>query len=678
MMRHIEFVFSATFLFSLSAGIVQAKESNDDRPLFFQQLDYFVPCADGSPAGIYTDFFGSTDETRNSHIIHFQGGGGCSSETSCQTRYRQNPYFFSSMYEVESITGHTIVSNDAFENPGLADNFAKWVVPYCTQDFWLGSGNEVFGFRRSGSLQVDATLMHWLDAVTASNTTSGAVDTLVISGQSAGTFAILNHMDQIRSVASEAGVKRLRFVLDASMVTDRLAADFVNIFAETVDPEVHPLCMENPEKTPYDELLNREELSKIPCCISTHCMLRHSPSMSDITGQTSSKDERMLLIDTAYDYFQTMLSLVSEHGNRNAVGANGMLSITGLSSSLFNIGESAGTRKTRILETLFAGERYVGPNVVWAMPSGILHTILLDSVELASRVCDRYVADEDTAACESGDSDCLLLANPFGIQDVCNATGAGLSVKAFGGLNITSWTNKEAWKRATINSKSIRDIISDFVLTAGPTNDSNSSEQTHATFLFDSCPGPNCVPEEQTSSNPVQSLIEIEDTFVDAPDWFMAFVSTVLCTIVVAYVFIGYRPETDGKGSARMETTQSAPCDIHIRGLCVESNEGSKILDNVHLSLQGSTLNCLLGKSGSGKSTLLSVLWYGSRVFIGVRFAVLFALHDCAYMHDKVSQIWFAFLLCIAVKLNPTLMCLWNLLLTSDQYRVHLCDSWIS
>ena len=66
----------------LPAATVVAKEDNDDKPLFFRPLDYFAACADGSPAGVYTDFFGSSsEEARSSHIIHFQGGGGCSSKS---------------------------------------------------------------------------------------------------------------------------------------------------------------------------------------------------------------------------------------------------------------------------------------------------------------------------------------------------------------------------------------------------------------------------------------------------------------------------------------------------------------------------------------------------------------------------------------------------------------------
>ena len=639
------FLFSVTALLWWPTAIVVAKEENDDKPLFFQQLDHVVPCSDGSPAGIYTDFDTSNDalnddetgpgtgpgtgtgtETRNSHIIHFQGGGGCSSETTCRVLSKQRPYYFSSLYEFESITGHTIVSNDPFENPGLADDFAKWVVPYCTQDLWLGSGTESFGFLRSGSLHVDATLKHWLDAV--SNTT---VNTLVFSGHSAGTFAILNHMDQIRNVASEAGVKRLRFVLDASMLTDQVDADFKAVFEKTVDRDLHPLCLEDPEKTPYEELRNRAEISQLPCCLSTHCMLRHSPSLRDITSGTSLMDERLLLIDTVYDFLQTFSYLASETGNRNAVGSSGMTSVTGLSSSIFNIGEAGGKRKARIMETLFAGERYVGPSVVWAMPSATLHNIILPSVEIAARVCDRDTEKDAAGECE--DSDCVFLVNPFGIQDVCNATGIGLSAEVFGGLKMTTWTNTEAWKRATINGMSVRDIISEFVLTAGPASGSNTSalfEQAHATVLFDACPGPNCVPEDQKSSNPVQSLLEIEDTFVSVPVWLQVLISLVLFTIVVAYLFMAYNvypnnvnddDNDDGKQKPtletvkskrllRVQTTRALSSDIQLRGLDVTADEGSNILEDVDLSLEHSTLNCLLGKSGSGKSTLLSVLRY--------------------------------------------------------------------
>ena len=68
----------------------------------------------------------------------------------------------------------------------------------------------------------------------------------------------------------------------------------------------------------------------------------------------------------------------------------------------------------------------------------------------------------------------------------------------------------------------------------------NTSAQAHATVLFDACPGPNCVPEGQKFSNPAQSLLEIEATFVSVPVWLKAAISGVLFVIVVAYLFMAY------------------------------------------------------------------------------------------------------------------------------------------
>jgi len=598
----------------------------DEKPLFFQQLDYFAACGDGSPAGIYTDF--DAEDDRTNHIISFQGGGGCVSEASCRLIGLQKPYFFSSLYEPESITGHTIVSNDPLENP--LESFVKWMVPYCSQDMWLGSGMNSSGFTRSGSAHVDAVLLHWLDAVSGMNTTT--VDTLVVNGVSAGTVAVLNHVDQIREVAKAAGIQHLRLIVDASLFSDRFDLDLSPLL-KVVDPETHPLCFENPENT-----LNKNEyLSQLPCCLSTHCMLRHSPSLRDITSMTPSKDERLMLIDTTYDVLQAFTYLTSHSAPSNAHG-NGMMGLTGLSSSIFNIGEFGGKRKERVLETLFAGEHQVGPNVLWVMPSAMLHTILIPSNEISSRICNEIQTVETVEECESGGSDCVFTKLPYGIVNRCNASGVGMTAE-ISGLKMTAWTTTDTWKRVTVNGMPIRDIISDFVLNS--TDDFNTLQ---ATLLIDSCPGPNCVPEGQQGGNPVQSLIEIENTFSVIPIWSIALVSIVLYSIVIVYFFMAYSKDNSkdskqdnnkdskqdnnkdskqdnnkdskqqlskglkSKRLLRVNTTRSLQKDICLRGLCVESNTGSKILEDVDLRLKHSTLNCLLGKSGSGKSTLLSVL----------------------------------------------------------------------
>ena len=67
------------------------------------------------------------------------------------------------------------------------------------------------------------------------------VDTLDISGVSAGTMANLNHFDIIEHVAQVAKVKSLCIVMDSSLGTDRLDTNFSSLF-KVVDPIAHPLC----------------------------------------------------------------------------------------------------------------------------------------------------------------------------------------------------------------------------------------------------------------------------------------------------------------------------------------------------------------------------------------------------------------------------------------------------
>jgi len=576
-----------------------------EKPLIFHSLDNFVACGDGSPAGIYTDaLVDSRDDNinafggRNNHVINFQSGGGCGSEQTCRAAWIQKPYMLSSLFEPEFVKGSTFVSNDPTENPEMA-SFVKWLVPYCSQDMWIGSGKNSSGFVRSGSAHVNATLMHWLDAVQEANAT---VDTLVVSGVSAGTFAVLNHVDLIRSVSDAAEVKSLRLLLDASLITDRAEVDFGVMISDSVDPNMHPLCFKN-----SSDIIQHEELSQLPCCLSTHCMLRHSKSLTDwlrINPENPLvKDERILLIDTVYDILQTFSYLISASAPSNSLSSDGLMSLTGATSTVFNIGEFGGMRKARVLETLYAGERHNGPNVVWAMPSAIFHNTLITSLDIFSRICQRKFA----SSCD-GSTDCIFIAYPEGISDSCNASGVGITVDITNELRMTSWTTTDTWKRVTVEGKSIQEIIYEFVRP-----NLNATLTGHARLMIDSCPGPNCVPEGQLAGNSAQSFIEIEDTFTPIPSWLIALVTLFLYGIVILYISMAnWKDDAQKESSAtNKESRGSTTCggtDIRLRGLCVESRSGEKILEDVNISLGNSTLNCLLGKSGSGKSTLLGVL----------------------------------------------------------------------
>ena len=163
----------------------------------------------------------------------------------------------------------------------------------------------------------------------------------------------------------------------------------------------------------------------------------------------------------------------------------------------------------------------------------------------------------------------------------------------------------------TVEGKSIQEVIYEFIQP-----NPNATFNGHAQLLIDECSGPNCVPKGQSGGNTVQSLIEIENTFTPVPIWLIVFVSLFLYGVATMYMVMASMKSDARRVSSEAvdrtilerSSTKSFRSGIYLRGLSVESQTGEKILENVNLSLGGSTLNCLLGKSGSGKSTLLGVL----------------------------------------------------------------------
>lgn len=189
-MKHAIILAIITIAINVSNYNVSALIDNEDQSsngkLVYYTLDPPVPCGDGSPAGFYTDVYTSNDGSSLSdnpnHIINFMFGGGCATSAACAATRTVQPYLTSSNFEPDAITGSTILSNDANENPTMAD-YVKWNVPYCSQDLWLGSGGMNGDLIRGGSTHVLAVLDHWLEGVLEAGV---EVDTLVISGVSAG------------------------------------------------------------------------------------------------------------------------------------------------------------------------------------------------------------------------------------------------------------------------------------------------------------------------------------------------------------------------------------------------------------------------------------------------------------------------------------------------------------
>ena len=620
-MSSIMAVYSA----SSQATLVKAVADNGAiSPLMYYPLNPTVPCGDGSPAGFYTDAFATNEGVENrNHVINFMGGGGCGSDSSCEAIWEQQPYMLSSLFEPSMIDGATILSNDVSDNPSMA-SFSKWNVPYCSQDLWLGNSSESDNFIRSGSAIVEAVMSRWLDEVTQAQA-QPFIDTLVISGVSAGGMALLNHFPLFQSVAQAAGVKSLRLVLDSSLYPDAIDTDFSHLIRQVVDPQQHPLCFE--EQTSE---LQHETLSRLPCCLSTHCMLRHSNALSDWArstykssdGDLSGLDTQMLLIDSAYDSLQAFIELSSDTSPRNAM--NGISSLDGVVSTTLNIAEYAGRRKSRVVETLFGGERQLGSNnLQWVVTSAPGHNVLVPSIDLSSRLCDAMKATE--SSCE-GARDCVFSNYPLGILPVCNATGSGLRMSLNNGLNMTLWTTKESWNLIKVNDQSIRDIISRFVtedqeleqeLKFGQGRD-NVTIASNSILLMESCPGPNCVPKHSTEENSANSLIEIDSVFATVPIWLRILVTIMLGSLPLFFIVTvyGFRvkeiKKSQDQGISDDESSSSSikSCgtNLFLNGLSVLSNKGDKILDDVSVEFKPSTLTCLLGKSGSGKSCFLGTL----------------------------------------------------------------------
>lgn len=415
-------------------------------------------------------------------------------------------------------------------------------------------------------------------------------------------MAVINHFDQIQEVAKSAGVKSLRLLLDASLYPDRIDTDFTPLIEAAVNPEEHPLC--------FDEVANElqhETLSKLPCCLSTHCMLRHSESLTN-WARGNATSTQMLLVDAAYDSLQAFLDLSSEDSPINALPSGGLGSLDGVASTTFNIAEYAGRRKARVVETLYGGERQLGPNIIWVMTSAPGHNALIPSVELSTRLCKSgKLAEESTC---KGERDCVFSKYPGGVVQECNSTGSGLKLPLNNGLHMTMWTTTETWKLLTVGGKSVQEYISEFVTHTTATESTIVSESS--SLLIDSCPGPNCVPADSAVGNPSQTMIEMEEIFKPIAVWLRVVISIIVVSIPMAYILtICHMKMTIQRANndpvpGKMSRAQAN--EIHLEGLDVFSGTGERILDNVSINLKASSLTCLLGKSGSGKSCLLGVL----------------------------------------------------------------------
>ena len=620
---------------------------DEDIPLTFYSLNEV--CADGSPAGYYTDYFDRTTNTNNvvdiqKHTVVFREGGGCFSVESCNSR-KNVPILFGTTDLPKQIYGTTILSSNATENPtGLSDNY-RWIVPYCTQDLWLGDGSiDESGLFRSGSKIVHSFWDDWERSITDD------ADQLVVVGISAGTMAVLNHFDRILQVVasnttsssnnindSSTSSTQLRIILDSPDFGEEVGAvtgQTIQTFADAhVDREMHPLCHhDTTNKNAFNGgITDLDLISDLPCCASVHCIMRNDPILSswargDTVTKSDSKlnavddDQVMLLLDSSYDLIAILSELslpsASHHYREN------MNMISDFTTFAWNVGGIAGQSRTRLLETVqnvlggsSSSRRHSSPRIRWALSSAIGHPFLLDSFELALARCgtDGSYADES------------------GVTVTCNQQGPSFSTPFFRDLEITIRQTDETWKLSTIGGTSVQTMISsifnhdDNSIRSPNTNDDDEHEDISNlqrlfpildVAVYETCDGPNCIPFESTQPNLAQSLITIEDSFVPLPMGLQITLSVIFFSIPILATIMGYKKSYNNNNTNKKKKSVAAEeavvgLDDHemqkkkdpgegqavfVKDLNVTTDAGQRILEDVSINLKGSTFTGLLGE----------------------------------------------------------------------------------
>jgi len=477
--------------------------------LVFVPFEPFLPCGDGSPAGIYKDAASSASskDKNHNHVMVFLGGYGCATKEDCKIVWESSPQKLSSTFWPRSLTGRSILSRNATENP-VTHGFSRWMVPYCSQDLFLGWGGgnndnatEVTGFSMAGDAIFEAALNQWRDE-SLDVDSDKTVDTLVVAGISAGAIAVMNHIGLIRRMAKAANTTRLRVILDSSdtgsQQTDESSQQFQQGLERIMDFAKYPLC----NKTRTDSDFQANKLWNVPCCISTHCMLENDPDLQNWTRTHDNDDaydtydERLLLLDSIYDPLGVLSST-------RTIAEDPMLS--DVDSLSFGLVETAGSRKQQILQSAYGSASRLGNRVLWAVSNAAIHTNLIVAPEI------------DTIRCNN---DQTKQRFQDWVTLVCKDNGYGYRVDLGFGLPVTAWVTTDTWELSMVNEEPVRSIIRRFVHDDDDDDDydDSNSENTNVNSLhgliWDACSGPNCIPSGATEGHPIQELFEIENDLV--------------------------------------------------------------------------------------------------------------------------------------------------------------------
>eukprot|EP00588_Corethron_pennatum_P000077 CAMPEP_0194297040 /NCGR_PEP_ID=MMETSP0169-20130528/57799_1 /TAXON_ID=218684 /ORGANISM="Corethron pennatum, Strain L29A3" /LENGTH=864 /DNA_ID=CAMNT_0039046717 /DNA_START=37 /DNA_END=2628 /DNA_ORIENTATION=+ len=467
------------------------------------------PCGDGSQSGIYSS------PERNvaglDHVIVFQGGGVCSSNEDCLDGIRKTPNKFSSKNYPRHIKGDTILSDDASVNVNNLEKSAKWFVPYCSQDGYLGVGIDgEGGLKRSGSHQFAQAMRHWASTV-------NKPQRLVVVGISIGAMGVLNHFEQLQAAASAAGATDVQIILDSGILSahsldlDFHVASYITSLTSNV---THPLCYEE------DMYIGSSLDESPPCCLSLTCMLTRKHGM--LEGGT-----RILLINSMYD--PGALSYILSSGDKQAEltenRSRSTSDITDVGEQLgltidavWQVGESGGERKHLIEQGVSRTASQHGQfnALIWVSTSCLMHTFLEPAPELEAlfRCVDKVHTDQ----AKNGET-------------VCKDGAIGINFFAFHELHMTLWKPTQMWTIATTNGTPLRSLVNDFL----------SGDPGFGPILLETCHGPNCVDvHHRKGPHECMSLIEIENMNRQIPVYVQGVAMTLFVVASVFGIFLRF------------------------------------------------------------------------------------------------------------------------------------------
>jgi len=182
--------------------------SADDNMKLHLLSDGVTVCNDNSPAGYYIRYMNSTK-----WVIYLQGGAFCFDDKSCDSRWKETPFWMSSLPWPPFIQGTGILSSNEKHNPHWWDANSVY-LGYCSSDSWSGSAVAPSTSKWSflGSKIVPAIVQDLL-----SNWNLKSAKDVLFTGESAGAEGLLVHADNIAKMLSFA---RFRTLVDSGWFLD--------------------------------------------------------------------------------------------------------------------------------------------------------------------------------------------------------------------------------------------------------------------------------------------------------------------------------------------------------------------------------------------------------------------------------------------------------------------------